>query len=806
MSNEFINFYLKDKKEELKNKWKIISFLENETEKSENNVYNNINNRDKNSPFSNYEENLTKKKFLKYLSNPKILKILLIPFLILYILIIIAPSNVLTQSLFVYTLILFSLLIIKFKPFDKEYVKLFVILIALIISLRYFYWRATETLNFDTLLNALGSLSLFIAEVYSLSIFLLGAFISLRLLDRKHIPLSKFKEEDLPTVDIYIPTYNEPIEIIKTTAIAASIMNYPKDKFNVYVLDDGGTTQKLNDPDLKKREENKKRAEALKKMCSEIGENVHYLTREKNEHAKAGNINSAMKKTNGDLILILDCDHVPTQDFLARTVGFFIDNPKLFLVQTPHKFYNPDPIEKNLRIFRQVPNESEMFYNFIQKGLDFWEASFFCGSGAILRRKYLEQVGGIAGDTITEDAETALELHSLGYDSYYYPRGMLYGLQPETFSAFVIQRSRWAQGMIQIFFLKKPFLRKGLKWHQKLGYLNANFFWFFSIARIIFLLAPLLFLFFGVKIYNATLIEVLAYAIPHFIGSLIVSYYLYAKYRWPFFSEVYESIQSVFLLPAVISVLKNLHAPTFIVTPKGEEIDEEFVSPFYKPLYLIFNLIFMSFIFGIYKFIFYPDYRGSIVILLFWELFNFIFLALGVIVSHEKPEKRKAHRVPGNDESIIFVKDRTFNGIVKDLSLTGIWISIEDDLTPYLKYIRDSELKFLIKDVRGIIFHLKGKVVNANAHNIRMEFMFNSIEEEKKIVELVYAPSVRWEYFSNEEKAETPMESLSFLIKLTLKDFMKAYKAVTKEFLYDLYDKMLKIILKIKNKYAFKKE
>jgi len=737
--------------------------------------------------------------------NPLVLKILLIPLVIFYIIIIIAPSNLLTQSLFVYTLIFLSILLIKFKPFNKEYLKLFIILSSLTVSLRYFYWRATETLNFDTFLNAFGSLSLFLAEIYSLSIFLLGAFIALRLLNRKHIPLSNFKEEELPSVDIYIPTYNEPVEIIRTTALAASVMNYPKDKYNVYILDDGGTVQKLNDSNPKKREENKKRAEELKKMCEEIGENVHYLTREKNEHAKAGNINSALKYTKGDLILILDCDHVPSQDFLARTAGFFIDNSKLFLVQTPHKFYNPDPIEKNLRIFRQVPNESEMFYNFIQKGLDFWDASFFCGSAAVLRRKYLEEVGGIAGDTITEDAETALELHSKGYDSYYYPRGMIYGLQPDTFSSFIIQRSRWAQGMIQIFLLKNPLLRKGLKWHQKLGYLNSNFFWFFSIARFIFLIAPFLFLFFGVKIYNATLMAVLAYAIPHFIGSLVVSYYLYSKYRWPFFSEVYESIQSVFLLPAIVSVLFKPRAPTFIVTPKGEEIEEEFVSPFYKPLYFLFNLVLVSFIFGIYKFIFYPDYRGSVVILLFWELFNFVFLALGIIVAHEKPEKRKAHRVPGNDDTVIFVKDQTFRGKVEDLSLTGVWISVEEDLSPYLTDIRDTTLKFLIKDVRGIMSILKGKVINANAHNIRMKFMFNNIEEEKKIVELVYSPSTRWKYF-HEEKEETPINSFSFLVKLTLKDFLKAYEAITKEFIDEIYDKILKTILKVKNGFIIQKK
>ena len=125
-------------------------------------------------------------------------------------------------------------------------------------------------------------------------------------------------------------------------------------------------------------------------------------------------MNSALKVTNGDLVLILDCDHIPTRDFLQNVVGWFIKVPKIFLVQTPHSFYNPDPIEKNLDIFGHAPAENDMFYKYIQRGHDFWDSSFFCGSAAVIRRKYLTIIGGIAGDTITEDAETALTLHAAG--------------------------------------------------------------------------------------------------------------------------------------------------------------------------------------------------------------------------------------------------------------------------------------------------------------------------------------------------------------------------------------------------------
>ena len=107
-------------------------------------------------------------------------------------------------------------------------------------------------------------------------------------------------------------------------------------------------------------------------------------------------INEGINQGCGELILILDCDHVPARDFLRQTIGFFIQDSDLFLLQTPHFFINPDPLEKNLETFRKGPSENEMFYAAIQPGLDFWNASFFCGSAAILRRKHLLEVGGIA--------------------------------------------------------------------------------------------------------------------------------------------------------------------------------------------------------------------------------------------------------------------------------------------------------------------------------------------------------------------------------------------------------------------------
>ncbi len=719
--------------------------------------------------------------YLRIYLSEKWLKFFLFPVFILYILFIITPTPLWVQFLSFLVIFFLALIFIKNR---KESIKVFIILIGVFVSLRYFYWRTFNTINLDDgIFDAAASVILYLAELYSIIILLLGSFMSLRLLERNHINLEK--EEDFLTVDVFIPTYNEPVEIIKTTALAAISMDYPQDKFNVYILDDGGTTQKLNDPNPAKREANRQRSQALKDFVNEVGRNLHYLTRERNLHAKAGNVNEALNKTNGDLILILDCDHVPAKDFLKRTVGFFNKYPKLFLLQTPHSFYNPDPLEKNLGIFKVVPSEADMFYKYIQKGLDFWGASFFCGSAAVLRKKYLQEVGGIQGTTITEDAETALELHSLGYDSAYYSRPMVYGLQPETFSAFIVQRTRWAQGMIQIFLLRNPLLKKGLKWYQKLGYLNANVFWFFGFARFVFLIAPILYPMLGVQIYNANMQEAASYAIPHFIMSIVLSYYLYVKVRWNFFSEIYEAIQSIFILPAIISVILKPRDPTFEVTPKGENLEEEFLSPFYRPVYLLFNLIVISFFFSFYRWVNYPDERGIILVILFWQIFDLFILGIGISVLRERPQRRRAFRIPAKDDVIVYTKSKVFSGKVRDISLTGIWIETDQDITDYLSEVRDHLIEFVIMDVRGLPFVLKGRVVNANSKNIRAQFEANTLEDNRKLAEVVYADSGRWEIF-REEREMNPIQTTIFITKIFTENFTKAYKMATAEFINEL--------------------
>ena len=483
-------------------------------------------------------------------------------------------------------------------------------------------------------------------------------------------------------------------------------------------------------------------------LCERL--NLHYLTRERNHSAKAGNLNDALPKVQGDLVLILDADHVPTRDILRNTVGWFLRNPKLFLVQTPHFFLSPDPIEKNLATFQQMPSEQEMFYTNIQRGLDFWNASFFCGSAAILRRSCLDEVGGLAGETITEDAETALELHRRGYDSAYIWRPMIAGLQPETFSSFVIQRARWAQGMTQLFLLKNPLRATGMRWWQRLAYLNSMLFWWFPFARLVFLFAPLVYLFFGLGIFNADFIELLTYMIPHLVGVLILIDYLYGNARWSFVSEFYETALSLFLIKPLITVMRQPRAPHFAVTAKGEVAGQDFISPLVGPLYWMLGLTLVGLLAGLMRATLVPGSLVTDLITLFWSSLNLLLLtgALGALL--ERQQRRTTPRFPFVAQARLRCGEDWIACRTCDLSAEGVRLVLDPGERERLAALTWTRISIAAPDGDWVELGVALRDRQADAEALRLGCRFASpageptTAEKAAVVRLGYGDSERW--------------------------------------------------------------
>jgi len=671
-----------------------------------------------------------------------------------------------------YGAVFFMFILFRFKHLKNPYVILFAKILGIVVVLRYLYWRTFSSLVYEGFFDFIGAVLLYSAEVFAIIIYLMGIFTSLSLLQRKPIDLSAYKEEEYPTVDVLIPTYNEPEKMIQDTILASLDFHYPDNKFKVYLLDDGGTDQKCSDPDPKKAKEAQERRKKLQEFCAKVG--AVYLTREKNEDAKAGNLNSALKHISGDLILILDTDHIPARQFLQRTVGWFLKDEKMFLVQTPHSFYNADPIERNLRTTGITLSENDMFYKYIQRGHDYWESAFFCGSAAVLKRQYIDELGGIAGETITEDAETAIKLHDRGYKSAYIDEPMVRGLQAESFDALVLQRVRWTQGMVQIFLLKNPFLSKKLKWYQKISYTSASFFWFFAYSRIVFFIAPLFYLFFGLKVYNANGIEVLAYVVPHMIMAISMSYFLYAKVRNPFFSELYETVLSFFTLPAIISTLWNPRNPTFKVTPKGENMEEDYISELGIVFVILFVLVLLGFVAAVFRLIYYPSSYEVILATVVWNILNLVLIVAAIGVTSEKKESRKNIRIPLDREVTVYVDGIPLPGIIDDISEDGIGLEPANDTWSEEDLKNASVIELEIYDIKGELFTIPAKFLRAFGWGSNYIFVFDNIKHNlkirQKLIHLIYGNTTNWEIYEKKKPVMTPMESFIYIIKQSVRN------------------------------------
>ena len=246
-------------------------------------------------------------------------------------------------------------------------------------------------------------------------------------------------------VDVYICTYDEPIAVLEATLAGCALLDYPH---TTYVLDDGRRTE----------------IASLAQVCD-----AHYLTRPDNYHAKAGNINHALRSTEGELVFVLDADHVPLPDALDTLVGYF-DDPRVALVQSPHDFSNHDSVQH----YDLGRHEQSVFFSAICPGKDRHNAAFWCGSGALIRRAALLEVGGVATETIAEDFHTTIKLHRAGWRTHYDKRVVVQGRAPHDLAAYLLQRDRWARGNLAVFTTpESPFRGHGLSPKQRLSYLAS---------------------------------------------------------------------------------------------------------------------------------------------------------------------------------------------------------------------------------------------------------------------------------------------------------------------------------------------
>ena len=649
---------------------------------------------------------------------------------------------------FVFVLLLWGIaLVVRRVP--GRLPALMLIVLSLTVSCRYLWWRYTATLNWDDPLSLTCGLLLLVAETYAWVVLVLGYFQTVWPLNRQPVEMPPDSSR-WPTVDLMVPTYNEDLSVVKPTIYAALGIDWPRDKLNIFILDDG------NRPEFRA-------------FAEEVG--VKYIARATHEHAKAGNINHALQHAGGEFVAIFDCDHVPTRSFLQLTMGWFFKDSKLAMLQTPHHFFSPDPFERNLGRFRQTPNEGTLFYGLVQDGNDMWDATFFCGSCAILRRTALNEIGGIAVETVTEDAHTSLRLHRLGYTSAYIRIPQAAGLATESLSAHIGQRIRWARGMVQIFRLDNPLFGKGLKLAQRLCYANAMLHFLSGIPRLIFLTAPLAFLLLHAYIIFAPALAIALYVLPHMIHSSLTNSRIQGKYRHSFWSEIYETVLAWYIARPTTVALFNPHKGKFNVTAKGGLVAEEHVDwVITRPYMALVLLNLAGLCFGIWRMMYGPaDEVMTVIVSLVWVLYNMTILGGAVAVAVEAKQVRQSHRVEIAMPAALSCEDgHLYPCTLRDYSDGGV--GVEMRLPDRLK--EGDKVGLLLRRGRQE-YSFPCVVTRAFGAKVGLRMVALTTRQHIDFIQCTFARADTWALWQDGFPEDKPIDSLRDVLALGFRGYLR---------------------------------
>lgn len=488
-----------------------------------------------------------------------------------------------------------------------------VMVLTLAVYLYYLTYRLFYTINPDALAF---SLIFYYAEFHG--------FVSLALyFFQLWHPIERTPPPAPPSlrVSVYIPTYKEEVELVRKTVLGCMQMAYPH---TTYILDDGSRPE-------------------FAALASEMG--CEYVTRTEHIHAKAGNLNHALSATGGDFIAVFDADYVPQSDFLDKTLGYFSDE-KVAFVQTPQNYYNVDSFSVRFNLRKRIKwNEADLFYRFMMPARDYWDSAFFAGTSAVFRKRALEEIGGFATETITEDLHTSVRLYKRGWQGVYHNELLSSGLAATDLKNYHIQKLRWAEGNISLLFADNPLWTKGLTLPQRICFFATVFGWFIGVPKLIYFVTPAVMLLAAqYPIYPFNWPFLWRYGI--FLSAVILGVKIVGRGHGRIFDEEISNMINFFVLTrAVVRSLVRRHA-RFIVTSKGtgEAVSLRSISP----QLMLIALCVAGIEWGVLKW-WYGVSRDSVGIGvgIFWTGVNGLLACKAVATITSPFHRRKEFRFPG---------------------------------------------------------------------------------------------------------------------------------------------------------------
>jgi cellulose synthase (UDP-forming) len=592
----------------------------------------------------------------------------------------------------------FALFGLPFLNRDNPLARAVVISFTLVLATRYLLWRLFVTILPYSAYDFRGFWlwACFIVEILAFAESLVFFIIMFRHTDRRKEAdlyekrLRALAPEELPTVDVFIPTYNENLEVLERSILGCLHLDWPRDKLKVWVLDDG-------------------KRDWLRDYCVEKG--AGYIRRDDNIHAKAGNLNYGSKYTKGEFIAVFDADFIPFRHFLYRTIGFFFADPKIGILQTPQAFFNKDFYQSNLHLHDSVPDEQRIFFDVMMPARDAWDSAFWCGSCSVTRRKAIEKVGGVPTLSITEDLTTTLAMLRHNYVTRYLNEKLSHGLAPESLEGLKAQRERWSRGTIQAMYSKQGPFAPGLTLVQRLLFLPIH--WVFSpIGRLMSFIIPLVYLYFGIPalvLHHFT--QPFDFHFPFIIMNYFVMLWLAPRHYTPFLSTAVLSLNTIEIIPETLKALiwpwgRKEKRAFFSVTPKGAQNRKKGVHWFSLSLSLtFFVLTAIAIVVNTFTELTFSGDRGFFPIAAAWATVNIILSGIMVLLSFEHPRWRVDERFKVNAPHTFYEGDRAIVAYVLNISTGGFsFVKPQEwDVTSNQNYT------LWVPDVGKLPFHVIGQ-------------------------------------------------------------------------------------------------
>ena len=594
-------------------------------------------------------------------------------------------------------------------------------------SVWYLHWRF-GTLNPDA---PIFSGLIYGAEVFGFLTAMLHVFMCWRLTVRRAPPARL----DV-TVDVFVPTYNESVDLVRKTLLAARGMDHPH---KTWLLDDG-------------------RRPEMRALAAQLG--CEYLERSDNLHAKAGNLNHALQHSSAELIAIFDADHAPRQDFLTKTLGYF-ENAKVAFVQTPQDFYNLDSYQHRGGggAGRTVWTEQSLFFRVIQRGKDYWNSAFFCGSCAVIRRSSLDAIGGFATGTVTEDLHTSMRIHAKGYESVYHAEPLAFGLAPESIQPFLAQRVRWGQGAMHVWRKEGILTHRGLSLAQRLNYFASVLTYFDGWQKAIFYFAPVVVLLSGVLPMRASMTDFLIHFVPFCVLTFWVFEEVARGYGRSLFIEQYNMARFAAFAWATLAWI--VPPMKFRVTSKGA-LAARAAMRLTFPQWSVLALNALAVAVGVAVYLWAPNLPlGAVAASVFWAIVNSA-LAIGVIAftATTQRNRRTQYRFPVALPAELVMADGTrLHGTVDDVSENGlrfygklpVALALGDKLTGHLT-LPEGRVAFRGK-VRGAIPMAHGA---PGLKALGLHFV-TSPEGRDRLEGFLFGSDLQWALNGYTDQVHTPM-------------------------------------------------